>query len=82
MIGAASGQIQMKTGLVWLEAKLVEAEPACRQAGLPADRQAGMIPAKGGGARPEPERALTRRDKANAFAQDKPGQSPFIHIAC
>ena len=39
-----------------------------------------MVPAKGGGARPEPERALTRRVKANVFAQDKPrqGQSKIL----
>ena len=41
-----------------------------------------MDPAKGGRARPEPERALTRRVKANVFAQDEPDQAPFPNIVC
>jgi len=38
----------VELGLVWLEAGRFEAEPACRQA--------GMVPAKGGRARPKTER--------------------------
>jgi len=45
-----------------------------------------MVPAlpsfawPGGGARPKPERALTRRVKANVFAQGKPRQTLVIYL--
>jgi len=55
----------VELGLVWLEAGRFEAEPACRQA--------GMVPAKGGRARPKTERRRAAgRDERACARRTKP----------